>query len=180
MTYSKSLSISIRIKLRHRHHKVLTLKIHPAFLIYMEVSMEVPRNRQPRAPGSSCGSRRPLPCRGAPSPHTSPRSALGSSPGRLSAEPCRRQSPCPGTQPLGHSRDPALHHSPGHPAAAPAAQPAADMGHGALRAVLCAAAGKPSSAADPSPQETSMHVPGPESLSRVLIHAAQPVRALPR
>ena len=79
----------------------------------------------PPAPGISCGSRRPLPFRGAPSPHTSPRSALGSSPGRLSAEPGRRQSPCPGTQPLGHSRDPALHHSPGHPAAPPAAQPAA-------------------------------------------------------
>ena len=46
-----------------------------------------------------------VPCRGAPSPHTSPRSALGSSPGTLSAEPGRRQSPCPGTQPLGHSRD---------------------------------------------------------------------------
>ena len=67
---------------------------------------------------------------------TSPRSALGSSPGRLSAEPGRRQSPCPGTQPLGHSRDPALHHSPGHPAAPPAAQPAAVLGHAALRAVL--------------------------------------------
>lgn len=48
-------------------------------------------------------------------PAASPRSALGSSPGRLSAEPGRRQRPCPGTQPLGHSRDPALHHSPGHP-----------------------------------------------------------------
>ena len=68
---------------------------------------------------------------------TSPRSALGSSPGRLSAEPGRRQSPCPGTQPLGHSRDPALHHSPGHPAAPPAAQPAAVLGHAALWAVLC-------------------------------------------
>ena len=101
MTYSKSLSISIRIKLRHRHHKVLTLKIHPAFLIYMEVSMELPQNRQPRAPGSSCGSRRPLPCRGAPSPHTTPRSTLGSSPGRLSAEPGRRQSPCPAHSPWG-------------------------------------------------------------------------------
>ena len=77
-----------------------------------------------------------LPCRGAPSPHTSPRSALGSSLGRLSAEPGRRQSPCPGTQPLGHSRDPALHHSPGLPAAPPAAQPAAILGHAALRAVL--------------------------------------------
>ena len=48
---------------------------------------------------------------------SSPCSALGSSPGRMSAEPGRQQSPCPGTQPLGHSRDPALHHSPGHPPA---------------------------------------------------------------
>ena len=74
----------------------------------------VQRSCDPPAPGSSCGSRRPLPCRGAPSPHTSPRSALGSSPGRLSAEPGRRQSPCPGTQPLGHSRDPALHNRNGY------------------------------------------------------------------
>ena len=66
------------------------------------------RSCDPPDPGSSCGSRKPLPCWGAPSPHTSPLSALGSSLGRLSAEPGRRQSPCPGTQPLGHSRDPAL------------------------------------------------------------------------
>ena len=68
----------------------------------------VQRSCEPPAPGSSSVSRRPLPCPalpGAPSPHTSPRSALGSSPGTLSAEPGRRQSPCPGTQPLGHSRD---------------------------------------------------------------------------
>ena len=32
---------------------------------------------------------------------TSPRSALGSSPGRLSAEPGRRQSPCPAHSPWG-------------------------------------------------------------------------------
>lgn len=43
MTYSKSLSISIRIKLRHRHHKVLTLKINPAFMIYMEIYISEPR-----------------------------------------------------------------------------------------------------------------------------------------
>jgi len=79
---------------------------------------------------------------------TSPRSALGSSPGRLSAEPGKQQSPCPRTQPLEHSRDPALHHSPGHPAAPLAAQPAAVLGHSALRVCFDAAALKPSAGAD--------------------------------
>ena len=63
----------------------------------------------------------PCPAGGLLPPAASPCSALGSSPGRLSAEPGRRQRPCPGTQPLGHSRDPALHHSPGHPCRCPAA-----------------------------------------------------------
>ena len=55
------------------------------------------------------------PARGLLTATASSHSTLGSSLGRLSAEPGRQQRPCPGTQPLGHSRDPALHHSPGHP-----------------------------------------------------------------
>ena len=61
-----------------------------------------------------------LPCRGAPSPHTSPHSALGSSPGRLSAEHGRRQSPCPGTQPpCGAQQGPCSAPQPWAPGCAP-------------------------------------------------------------
>ena len=55
-----------------------------------------------------------------------------------------------------------LQDSPGHPAADPAAQPAADMGHGALGAVLCAAAG-----AGPSSQQQNAQSLQPDSLGDV-------------
>ena len=56
-------------------------------------------SEQPWPTQHPLNSRRTLPCRGLLFPPTaSPQSATGSSPGRLSAEPGRWQSPCPGTQ----------------------------------------------------------------------------------
>ena len=54
-------------------------------------------SEQPWPTQHPLNSRRTLPCRGLLFPPTaSPQSATGSSPGRLSAEPGRWQSPCPG------------------------------------------------------------------------------------
>ena len=82
------------------------------------VNIEPTPESEQENPGGEC--RKCLLFAGSPCPALPLSKPLGS-PGRLSAEPGRWQRPCPGTQPLGHSRDPALHHSPGHPCRCPAA-----------------------------------------------------------